>query len=204
MEITVLLFFFCCLFKKQEFIHSSEFEKLMNDPLRTCASYPLKLKTAALLLVMRVIVWDRMSILFPLNELWQTLKQIGHLTSNKNLEWSATFCQVTGGNLIGHLPPGPLADDFTLNMLPDLAHNRHPEWSQAVDALLGSWSSAVAQPIVEFESISHHLVDESNETRRETELSEKVWKLLSVGYSKPLPADTFDPAAWTDASGPDN
>lgn len=172
----------------------------MNDPLRTCAGYPLKLRTAALLLVLRVVVWDRMSILYPLNELWQTFKQVGHLTANKNLEWSTTFRQVTGGNLVGHLPPGQLADEFTLTMLPELVDNRQPDWCQAVDTLLSSWSSAVAQPIVEFETVAHLLVNQDNERKREAELSEKIWKILSLAYASPLPADNFDPSPVTDAS----
>lgn len=175
----------------QEFIRSTEFDKLMNDPLRTCASYPLKVKTAVLLLVLRMILWDRWDCLIPLAEIWQTAKQIGSLISGKSHDWAATFHQVTASNLDEHVPPD-FREEFVHNFLPDLANGTRTEWKQAVDQLYETWSASLSHPSVDYQFICECLIDPVNERRRETLLSDRLWQQLVRGFAQSGPSDSFD------------
>lgn len=161
----------------------------MNDPLRALPSYPLKVKTAALLLVLRLVVYDRWDCLIPLTELWQTAKQIGSLTSGKNHDWEATFHQVSAGNLAEHVP-AQYREEFVHRFLPDLADGVRLEWKKAVDQLIDSWSSNMTQPSVDFPSISECLIDPANERRRQTKLSDRLWSQLVRGFGHPTQQTT--------------
>lgn len=175
----------------QEFIRSAEFDRLMNDPLRACSSYPLKIKTAAQLLVIRLVVWDRWDCLIPLAELWQTAKQITSLTSGKNHEWEATFHQVSAGNLDQHVP-AEHRQDFVHRFLPDLVDGSKSEWKRAVDQLIDSWSSSVTQASVDLPCITELLIDPHNERRRQTLLSERLWSELVRGFGQSAPSASIE------------
>lgn len=163
----------------------------MNDPLRACASYPIKVKTAAQLLVVRLVVWDRWDRLIPLAELWQTAKQIISLISGKNHEWEATFHQVSAGNLDQHVP-AEHRQEFVHRFLPDLVDGSKIEWKRAVDQLVDSWSSSLAQASVDLPCINELLIDPINERRRQTLLSNRLWSHLIRGFGQSAPSASID------------
>lgn len=173
-------------------MRSADFDRLLNDPLRACANYPLKVKTAALLLVLRVVVWDQWDSLIPLIELWQTSKQIISLTSGKNHDWRATFHQVSAGNLEGHVP-ADRRQEFVHRYLTDLADSIRSSWNQAVRHLIDSWSSTTPTTSVDLPCISEWIIDPANERRRQTRLSERLWRALVRGYGhSPGSSDSVD------------
>lgn len=164
---------------------------MMNDPLRACVSYPLKVKTAALLLVLRMMLWDRWDCLIPLAEIWQTCRQIATLTSVKSHDWAATFHQVTAGNLDEHVPPD-FREEFAHHFLPDLASGSQPDWKRAVDQLIDTWSSSLTHPSADYPFLCECLLDPANERRRETALSDRLWQTLARGFGQSGPSDSFD------------
>lgn len=175
----------------QDFIRSADFDKLMNDPLRTCVSYPLKVKTAALLLVLRMILWDRWDCLIPLTELWQTAKQIATLTSTKNHDWAATFRQVTSDNLKEHVP-SEYRDKFVTQFIPDLVSGADTNWKQSVDTLIDTWSTTLANPAMDYPSIFEWLIDPENERRRQAQLSDNLWRQFVRGFGQSGPSESID------------
>lgn len=181
----------------QEFIRSADFDRLMNDPLRACASYPLKVKTAALLLVLRLVVWDRWDCLVPLVELWQTAKQIGTLTSVKNHDWAATFHRVTIGNLEEYVPSA-YRQEFVCRFMPDLVNSSRTGYKKAVDQLMDTWSSNVTQPSADFTFIFECLVDPQKEMRRQRQLSDCLWAQLIRGFGPSGARDPLDHAVTDD------
>nr|CAH0112529.1 unnamed protein product [Daphnia galeata] len=164
-----------------EFIRSAEFDRLMNDPLRACASYPLKVKTAALLLILRLVVWDRWGCVIPLIELWQTAKQIATLTSVKNHDWAATFHRVTIGNLEEYVPSDS-RQEFVCRFMPDLVNGSRTSYKRAFDQLMDTWSSNLTLPSADYQFIFDCLGDPLNETRRQTLLSQRLWSQLVRGF----------------------
>lgn len=162
----------------------------MNDSHRTTAPevYLAKLRNVAILLVLRVLLFDQWNCLIPLPEIWQADKQIFHLT-DKNYDWVPVVRRVVCDNFIAHVPMSK-RDDF-LAIVDSLLTGSEPKWVKVMDVFTETWSQALANP-VEFIAVSEWLVDEENERRRQTELSDQLWHYLTKGFSNWEPSDSID------------
>jgi len=175
----------------QEFTRSPDFDRLMNDPLRGISSYQLKLKTAALLGIFRLIVWNKLDCLIPVSELWAASKLIALLVAVRNHDWAGTFTRVVTDQFSGRLEPEQ-RHQLVDRILPDLVAGKEANWNRAIQVLVESWASSNHQPIVEYIDVAQWLADEESETRRQIKLSQQLWELLKCGFTHKEPINSMD------------
>ena len=161
----------------------------MNDPQRTGESYPIKLQSVAILLILRVILYDRWDCLIPLSEVWQTTKQVNYLTG-RNHPWAPSMRRVIKDNFTSHIESNK-RDEF-YRYIEDLLTDSNPDWVKAKALLTDTWAQTLSSPIVDFSSVSEWLVDQKNEDRRQEELSEELWIHLKRGFAHFDPSDSID------------
>ena len=168
----------------REFSNVLIFDRLMSDPLRGLISYPIKLKMAALLGVLRLIVWNKWECLIPVSELWAAYKLMALFVTVKNHEWASVFTRVVTDQFSGRLESGQ-RQELLDRIMPDLVTG-----NRAVQILIESWLTM--QPIVEYIDVAQYLVDEESEDRRQTKLSQQLWRLLERGFAHDKPLDSLD------------
>ena len=171
----------------QEMTRSFDFDRLINDSQRATEPdlYALKLKTAATLLILRVVLYDRWECLLPLADVWQTAHQMAHLVSLGH-EWEPAVRRVATDNFSSAHVPSSRRKDF-VQLVDQLVAAASADgcWGTARDALIGVWSHGTVTPatVTDFSVVAHLLTDAENERRRQVELSGQLWCSLMKGFA---------------------
>ena len=93
---------------------------------------------------------------------------------------------MTAGNLESHVPPDK-RQVFVSRYLSDLADDIRVNWTKSVRHFVDAWTSAnpSVQPTansIDLPAVSEWIVDPINEKRRQTKISERLWKALRRGF----------------------
>ena len=143
----------------------------------------LKFTMVAMIIVLRIALWDRLNIVVPATEIMGLLKEMVRLLQGEAV-WPDVFKTLVSDAVLDLLTDQQVLI-FQRDILSDLLQERNESWVKAVQLLKEKWSNPT-ETSCELTTIFDLITVPENESRRQIANSEEIWRFLNYSFANPV------------------